>query len=304
MRAVTSSQGNEFTRRFWAVDRDGASCVGRVGSNVHCPAQSHPSSRQTVPRPGGSGAEPTRPSPISEMTEIITAKAAAYHLESIIKGARERLVLVSPYLKVSDLYLQRLQETAARRVATIIVYGKGELNHLEQEKWRRFPEFKVLYLQNLHAKCFFNESEMVITSMNFYDVSEGNRELGVRLLATDPAYGAAVEEVNSIIRAARPPEWWQRKPQPWTRAVRKPGKAPDPAADPSRGFCVRCHRGIPLDPNRPFCIDCYTVWASYGNAEFKERWCHDCGAAEVTSMNRPLCRTCEKRGRRWTSWWF
>ena len=229
------------------------------------------------------------------MTEIITAKAAAYHLESIIKTARERLVLVSPYLKVSDVFLQRLTEAARRNVRTTLVYGKDELTYAEREKWKSFPDFDVLFLKNLHAKCYFNESEMVITSMNLYDVSEGNRELGVRLKVGDAAFTDAVEEVESIIAAAATPNWWERARNPTTASVATPKEQGRPRPSSERGYCIRCSEEIRLDVNRPLCTECYTVWRFFGNADYEEKWCHDCGDGYATSMNRPLCRTCYDR---------
>lgn len=239
--------------------------------------------------------ETWRPLTSRFVTEIITAKAAAYHLESIIKSARQRLVLVSPYLKVSDVFLQRLMEAARRNVRTTLVYGKDELTLPEREKWKKFPDFNVLFLKNLHAKCYFNEGEMVITSMNLYDVSEGNRELGVRLRQGDSAFTDAVEEVESIIAAATMPTWWERARnlEPAPDATRRDQARPRSSS--RRGYCVRCSVEIRLDVSRPFCVECYNVWRFFGNADYEENWCHDCGDGYPTSMTRPLCRSCYGR---------
>jgi len=39
------------------------------------------------------------------MAEFLTSKGTAYHLENIIKGAKKKLVLVSPYLQISQTFM-------------------------------------------------------------------------------------------------------------------------------------------------------------------------------------------------------
>lgn len=227
------------------------------------------------------------------MPEFITTKGTAHYLEQIITGARERLVLISPYLQISEVFLQRLQDAAGRGVATTIVYGKDELKPGERAKLAQLPSLHLLYLGNLHAKCYFNEAIMVITSMNMYEASEKNREMGILLRAGQPAYGAGVTEAESIMRAAQPkaltgpaaPRVAARQPLVVTRGIHS-----TPAG--SNGFCIRCHRGIGQAPDRPLCIDCYQVWADYQNPDYAERFCHKCGDEADVTMRKPLCSDC------------
>ena len=40
-------------------------------------------------------------------------------------------------------------------------------------------DIDVYFNEKLHAKCYMNEDTAIITSMNLYEASEKNRELGV-----------------------------------------------------------------------------------------------------------------------------
>lgn len=233
------------------------------------------------------------------MADFITTKGAAYHLERIISGASRHLTLISPYLQISDVFLQRLHDAGRRGVTTIIVYGKSDLRPGEFEKVRSIRGVRLLYLQNLHAKCYFNETDMIITSMNMFEASEQNREMGVHLVAGEPSFVGAVREAGSIIAAAQ-----VRQPASRVEEARQPerpstllGRLLSKAfgADGTRGHCIRCGEAIRLDPDRPFCRNCCNVWSNYGNPDYREHYCHQCGRNELTSMRKPLCPACFRK---------
>lgn len=229
------------------------------------------------------------------MAEFITTKGTAYHLEQIISGARARLTLISPYLKVSDVFLDRLQDAERRGVATTVIYGKEELQSGERDRLARLQSLQLLFLENLHAKCYFNEEDMVITSMNMYEASERNREMGVRLRAGEPAFLKAVEEAESIIAAATKTRQRRSEEGPALTSFAKRASARTEGVAKSRtsqGHCVRCRLSISLNRSRPLCLECYDVWVCYGNADFEEHYCHNCGDDAATSVRRPLCSNC------------
>lgn len=228
------------------------------------------------------------------MAQFLTTHTAAAEIESLIVRARERLVLVSPFLKLSQLFTERLRDAAARGVRITIVYGKADLAPDQHALVVTLVGSRLLFLPNLHAKCYFNEARMVITSMNMYEFSEkSNREMGVLLEADEVAYQEAVAEVNSIISAAkaesprgRPAASVHEFPQLRTTDVHRtarPGAA---------GNCIRCGRRVPLSPDRPLCREDFEVWAVYENVDYPEAFCHACGRPADTSMRRPLCYSC------------
>lgn len=44
------------------------------------------------------------------MAEFLTTNGTSYHIENIIIGAEEKLVLVSPYLQISKTFYERLKD--------------------------------------------------------------------------------------------------------------------------------------------------------------------------------------------------
>lgn len=110
------------------------------------------------------------------MAGFITANGAAHYIEQILTGAMERLTLVSPNLRLSDVSVQRLQGAAERRVSITLVHQKDALHPAEREKLRTVRSRRVLALENRQAKCYASEREMVITSKSLYSSSWQNWE--------------------------------------------------------------------------------------------------------------------------------
>jgi phosphatidylserine/phosphatidylglycerophosphate/cardiolipin synthase-like enzyme len=149
------------------------------------------------------------------MAEFLTTHGTAFQIENVIAGAKTRLTLVSPFLKLSKTLTERLQDAARRGVKITIVFGKEELGREQELTLTRLADASFYFLSNLHAKCYFNEDRMVITSMNMYEFSEkNNREMGLLLLAGETAYEDALREVESIIAASQA-RFVARAPKPF-----------------------------------------------------------------------------------------
>lgn len=235
------------------------------------------------------------------MPSFLTTAGTAHHLEQIITRASAQLILVSPYLKVSTILLQRLQDADRRGVKTTLVYGKNELKAEERQKLAQLHHIESLFLENLHAKCYANEHTMVITSMNMYEFSEKkNREMGIVLSCDDEAYADAMAEIASIRAAAKVVSLGSSVIGDRSAPIQQttlPGSAEPfggraPRSHTAGGLCIRCLRNIPRNAARPLCHSCYDIWAAFGNADYVERGCHHCGAPDNVSMARPLCYSC------------
>jgi late competence protein required for DNA uptake (superfamily II DNA/RNA helicase) len=121
------------------------------------------------------------------MAEFLTTQGTSYHLENIIVNASKWLVLVSPYLNITQNFLQRLQDADKNKVKIYIIYGKKELKPEEELKLQKLHNLYLRYYKNLHAKCYSNEDAMIITSMNLLEFSEKtNREMGILIRKDDP----------------------------------------------------------------------------------------------------------------------
>ena len=113
------------------------------------------------------------------MAKFLDRRGVSYHLGQIIKNVEERLYLISPFLKVSK-DLKELLETKRPSVDIRVIFGKSDLQPDESEWLEGLDAVKTSYRENLHAKCYLNEDEALLTSMNLYEFSEKNNdEMGV-----------------------------------------------------------------------------------------------------------------------------
>jgi hypothetical protein len=230
------------------------------------------------------------------MAEFLTTKGVSYQIEKIIMEAKRKLILVSPFLQLSKTFYERLQDASHRGVAITIVYGKDELKPNQRNSLAELRNVKLYYSENLHAKCYFNELLMVITSMNMYEFSErNNREMGVLITksADQEVFSSAVSETQSIIQSAERIQLSRSNRDLYQpQENRLPASGEQSNSTPSRGYCIRCESRIPFDPNRPYCKTCYSVWAQFENPFYQENVCHGCGQFEAASLDKPLCYTC------------
>ncbi|WP_455233326.1 phospholipase D-like domain-containing protein [Geopseudomonas aromaticivorans] len=139
------------------------------------------------------------------MAKFLNTSATTYYLEELIKGARERLILISPFLKLNDRIRELLEDKNRMKIDVRIVYGKSEL-HPDEINWLKGLNFvRTSYCKNLHAKCYMNEESCIITSLNLYEFSQvNNNEMGIYLSREDDAatYRDAYEEAQRLVRVS------------------------------------------------------------------------------------------------------
>ncbi|KAB2810021.1 phospholipase D-like domain-containing protein [Phaeocystidibacter luteus] len=228
------------------------------------------------------------------MASFLTTNGTSYQIEHIITHAEQTLTLVSPYLQISKTFLERLKDAAAHKVKIQIVFGKDELKPNERNSLAQISNLELYYFENLHAKCYFNEKAMVLTSMNMYEFSEkNNREMGVFISSAEDSelYKAAVREARSIIQHSESIELFKTKRKLNTSSDSQNNKS----KKPKRGYCIRCEDRIPYNIDKPYCIDCFNSWSRYANRDYEETACHSCGEFEFTTMDKPICYPCYKK---------
>ncbi len=217
------------------------------------------------------------------MAEFLTTQGTLHQIENIITNAKNKLVLISPYLKLSKTLSERLKDADRQNVKIILIYGKDELKPRERNQLQELRNLSLYFFENLHAKCFFNEETMVITSMNMYDSSdEKNREMGVLIRKEDDnkVFSDAIKEAESIVYSSTKED------------LRRSGSGYPRYRTKQTGYCIRCRTSIPCDLEKPLCPDCFSEWNFFGNPEYEERFCHTCGKPEATTMAKPQCYSC------------
>jgi phosphatidylserine/phosphatidylglycerophosphate/cardiolipin synthase-like enzyme len=137
------------------------------------------------------------------MAKFLNTSATNYYLEELIKGAADRLILISPYLKLNDRVKELLEDKNRLKIDVRIVYGKSALQPAEISWLNELSFIRTSFCKNLHAKCYLNESGCIITSLNLYEFSQvNNNEMGVYISREDDTemYRDTYDEAQRIIR--------------------------------------------------------------------------------------------------------
>ena len=252
------------------------------------------------------------------MAEFLTTTGISNRLEEIIKNANERLWLISPFLKV-NLRIKRLLEDKIRLrpdIETRVIYGKNELQPDENDWLESMTSIRTFFCRDLHAKCYMNEKEALLTSMNLYEYSQvNNYEMGILVSCEeDPElYEKIKEESMQLVRTSEEirvtvarveatendkadsvATETRRTPRPVPATENRRPLRPAPAT-PKTGFCIRCKADIPANPTRPYCQRCFTSWNRYKNEEYEEKHCHTCGNEHKATLLKPLCSACYRK---------
>ena len=139
------------------------------------------------------------------MAKFLNTSATNYFLEELIKDAKDRLILISPFLKLNDRVKELLSDKNRLKIDVRIVYGKSELQPEEIGWLKELSYIRTSFCKNLHAKCYLNEELCIVTSLNLYEFSQvNNNEMGVLIRRSDDAelYKDAYEEAQRIIRVS------------------------------------------------------------------------------------------------------
>jgi hypothetical protein len=142
---------------------------------------------------------------IFAMAKFLNTSATNYFLEELIKDAKERLILISPFLKLNDRIKELLTDKNRLKIDVRIVYGKSELQPEEISWLKELTYIRTSFCKNLHAKCYLNEEMCIVTSLNLYEFSQvNNNEMGVLIQRSEDndLYRDAYDEAQRIIRVS------------------------------------------------------------------------------------------------------
>ena len=243
------------------------------------------------------------------MVEFLTTSRISVHLEQIIMDAEDRVVIVSPYLKVDPRIIEHLEDAAKRGVSIRVIHGKRKLRPNEEARLKPLSSvhsgMELYFRENLHAKLYMNESKAILTSMNLHEFSlTHNDEMGVLVsLETDQAlYRDIKRETDRIYNHSKVSPSAPARATPTKEVAVQIESRPvseqtltvtgRPLGIPYHGFCIRCQNIVPLEPLKPYCSRCFAQWSKYGNTEFGDRYCHICGDHRTTTTRKPLCLRC------------
>jgi len=238
------------------------------------------------------------------MVEFLNTEKAYSKIVEIVSKANNRLVLISPYIRISKPLTERLKYMDGKGVKTVVVCREKDLNAEVRGELKQLKNLELRFDEDLHAKCFYNEESMVITSLNLYEHSQqNNREMGVLLSLEDDSnvFNEALNEAEFIVNRAKKDSTIKSL---FNRIVKEAKSAIDlpeedsprgtktPSRTKQKGYCIRCGKSISYNENRPYCLNCYKTSFISSSKYAKEFHCHACEKKITTSQGKPLCTAC------------
>ena len=229
----------------------------------------------------------------------MTEEADAVHFDSevatnilrIFDDAGEYVVAVSPWLHLWGHVKNAITKAKKNGIDIFLVIRKEDNprdNRKNDLEWLWERNITVFQAEGLHAKIYFNEKRVLLSSMNLLSSSSRNSlEIAYTLNGKDRQDQVRQYVKQSVIGIA-------------SELAAPPSASPTPAhakaapAHPAKpqGFCLRCKRAIDLNEGKPLCHSCYAVWTQWGDPDYIERYCHKCGQQAVTSLRNPTCYPC------------
>jgi hypothetical protein len=237
------------------------------------------------------------------MVEFLNKDKAWAAMVEIVSKADSKLVLISPYIRIPDDLLKRLKYKDKQGIKTIVVCREKDLDSEVRSDLKQLRHLELLFDDDLHGKCFYNEKSMVITSLNLLESSaRKNREMGVLFSSEEDSsvFNEALKEAEYIISGAKKDSTLKNFAN---RFLKEVDSAVDSLAEnismvgEQKGYCIRCGKNITYDLHAPYCPNCWRIWNKDPN--YKEDFCHSCGnPRQQTTKNKPRCDSCYNKSPR------
>lgn len=232
------------------------------------------------------------------MAKFLNTSGVSYFLEELIKNTKDRLILISPYLQFNERIKEHLQNLNIQKRDIRIIYQENKL-HPDENNWLAGQVgVRTSICKNLHAKCYLNENEAIITSMNLYEFSQvNNNEMGIYVSKNSDAdlYNSILEEAQRLLTVSEEIRVTVQKVDAELKDKKVPKTSQnknDKESSRPTGYCIRTGIKIPFNIEKPFCSNAYKIWSEHGNPDFREKYCHFSGEPSdgETSFNHPILK--------------
>jgi phosphatidylserine/phosphatidylglycerophosphate/cardiolipin synthase-like enzyme len=206
------------------------------------------------------------------MAKFLNTTGVSYHLEELMKGTKNRLILISPYLQFHDRIKEHLEYLIGQKREIHIVFRENKLQTDEKRWLEGKTSIKTSFNKNLHAKCYINENEAIITSMNLYEFSQqNNNEMGIHISkSTDPdLYSSTLEEAERLLYISEMVKN-ETGGNPTSAKLNSETKENSVKLKPLKtesfvpGFCIRTGVMIPFDIEKPLSYEAFKSWNKHG----------------------------------------
>lgn len=221
----------------------------------------------------------------------------------MIKGAGKSLVLISPYIQLWGHLESEITSVRKRGVEVKLYFRSDKRKDLEEILQKLVAQgVEIFQVENLHSKIYASDSYAIVSSMNLYQYSAANSE-EIAICSGDMSF---VTEVKGYIqelsgKATRITGALKGKKVAGVvggalKSVASSVASAVISAIENPGHCIRCNVKIEYNPEKPLCASCFTAWNKFKNKTFAEKFCHNCGKPNKTTIEKPVCYDCFKAG--------
>ncbi len=234
------------------------------------------------------------------MAKFLNTTGVSYHLEELIKGTKDRLILISPYLQFHNRIKDHIHNLNIQKHDIRIVYRESKLQ-LEESNWLESQiGVRTSICPTLHAKCYLNESEAIVTSMNLFSFSQQNNdEMGIHVTKAEDKelYNSISEEAQRLLTISeeirvsvkKVPAVTEKETEKRKNKVKATNKT---KTNKQTGYCIRTGVEVPFNIEKPMSYGAYKLWNKYGDPDYPEKFCHFSGETSngETSVSKPILK--------------
>lgn len=163
------------------------------------------------------------------MAKFLDTDSISLELKNIIRNSKEKLYLISPYLCINSKFKDVLDNklNTNNLEVTLIYRNMKDLNDDDKKILNGWlSEINLYTKENLHAKCYFNEKEAIICSMNLYSFSrDNNYEFGILISKEDDTevYEDMISHVDEMKINSKKVKYFKgyKKPKKKIKTIKK-----------------------------------------------------------------------------------
>jgi len=221
------------------------------------------------------------------MSLLLDSKRSSRCIEDIIKKSEETLSISLPLFRLSETLFGLLKEAAERGVHITIIFSTDELDPVEKSLIAKLPHIQISCYSELNSKCYFNEKDMIITSVdihNFQDKTSGDMSISLNRIEDPVLFEDALHIFNLFYESS------VKLISDKDQNVNKPVQG----VSAYHGFCIRCAMPITFNISKPYCRQCMNQIKNETDSGKTGNYCHSCACKTATSQNSPQCDECSK----------
>ena len=136
--------------------------------------------------------------------KVLSTRRISSEIEEIISSANRFILIVSPYLKISASLYERMLYKLDEGIQIVLLYGKQDTNLKMYPLLRDHKNISIYFLNDLHAKIYSNEDQVLVASMNLHLYSEVNNwEIGLCTDNQTEEYEEIIKEALFMLKSSR-----------------------------------------------------------------------------------------------------